>query len=304
MKTIRTFRLFAVGLVTAIVLVASLPILILAFTPDAATTWTDFRPASNSWVTELPAVSSVTATDADGLTDDAAYQYSPDAGQNWSGWQTTNLQISGDISTTRFITVTGLNLGEGQNFIQYRITDTLGTVDTGPANIVNVDTIAPGSPIDPAPQPESWSNVDDFGATWANPSDTNGIGGVWYKLDAAPVSPDDGVFVAGAEFTSVSGISVGADGEHALWLWLADGVGNADHGSAVPVTLRYDTQRPGPLSDPAVLPAEWTNINSFDLSWTAPADVSGISGARLQLNVPPATPDDGDFWSGALDGYR
>ena len=135
-----TFRLFAIGLVTAIALVSSLPLLILAVTPDAATTWSDFSPDSNTWVTELPATSSVTATDDDGLTDDAAYQYSPDGGQTWSGWQTTNLQIGGDISTTRSITVTGLNLGEGQNFVQYRITDTLGTVDTGPANFINRTT--------------------------------------------------------------------------------------------------------------------------------------------------------------------
>jgi hypothetical protein len=96
---------------------------------------------------------------------------------------------------------------------------------------------------------------------------------------------------------------VGADGEHALWLWLADGVGNADHGSAVSVILRYDTQRPGPLTDLAAAPADWTNVNSFDLSWTAPSDISGISGVRHQLDTPPLAPDDGEFWPDAVDGF-
>ncbi len=303
MKITRTFRLFAIGLVTAFALIASVPLLIFAVTPDADTTWPDFSPGIDTWVTELPATSSVTAIDEDGLTEDAAYQYSPDAGQTWSGWLTTNLQIGGSISSTRHITVTGLNLGEGQNFIQYRITDTLGIVDESPAFLVNVDTIAPDSPIEPNPQPEGWSNGDDFGATWTNPSDANGIGGVWYKLDSTPTSPDDGTFEAGAGISALSGVSVGTDGEHILWLWLADGVGNADHGSAVSVTLLYDTQRPGSLTDLAVFPADWTNVNSFDLSWTAPADVSGIAGARHQLNAPPVMPDDGDFWAGAVDGF-
>ena len=119
MKPSSTFRLFAIALVTAIILVAGIPLLIFAVTPDADTTWSDFSPDSNTWVTTLPATSSVTANDEDGLTDDAAYQYSPDAGQTWSGWLTANLQIGGDISTTRYITVTGLDLGEGQNFIQF-----------------------------------------------------------------------------------------------------------------------------------------------------------------------------------------
>ena len=303
MRITRPIRLFATGLVTAIILVASLPLLLLAVAPDADTVWRDFSPDSNTWVTALPATSSITASDEDGLTVDAAYQYSPDAGQTWSGWLTANLQIGGDISTTRYITVAGLALGEGQNFIQYRITDTLGTASDSPPYLVNVDTIAPGSPIDPAPQPGGWTNVDDFGATWTNPSDVNGIGGVWHKLDATPNSPTDGVFEAGADITTLSGVAVGADGEHTLWLWLADGVGNADHGSAVPVTLRYDTQRPGALADLAVSPATWTNVNSFNLSWTAPADVSGISGTRQQLNTPPAAPDDGVFWPGAVDGF-
>lgn len=303
MKLSPTLRLFSIALITALAFLLSIPLLIAAVSPNADTNWSDYNPGIGEWVSTLPLNASATASDDDGLTDDAAYRIAMGGPANWAAWTTTNFQVSGSVSTTRYLDITGIDLNDGENWIQYRITDTTGIMDESPGIQFFVDTTAPGSPIDPVPQPDGWHNVDDFGAAWTNPSDASGISGVWYKLGSAPLAANDGTFVAGDNIESISGISVGSDGEHQLWLWLADGLDNADHNSAVAVTLRLDTQRPGPLTNAAATPDDWTNVNSFDLTWTPPADMSGLSGFRYKLNAQPTSPDDGDFLASDANGY-
>ncbi len=125
--------------------------------------------------------------------------------------------------------MTHLNLAEGVNFIQFRITDTGGDVGNSPAFALQVDTQPPPSPLNPQPQPAGWTNVNRFGVTWTNPTDLNGIGGAWYKLGAAPTAANDGTFVPGTNRTALTDLTVPGDGIHTVWLWLADGLGHADH---------------------------------------------------------------------------
>lgn len=283
--------------------VLGLPALIVALAPTAATQWSDFSPAPGTWITVLPATAAVTAADEDGLTATAAYRVSTNGGATWSSWRTTNLQAE-QLEPTRYrLSVTNLNLAEGANFIQFRITDAGGDVANSPAFALQVDTQAPSSPINPQPQPAGWTNVNRFGVTWSNPSDLNGIGGAWYKLGAAPTAANDGTFVAGTNLTGLTDLTVPGDGTHTLWLWLADGVGNADHTRAVAVTFALDTQPPAGLSNVSVTPATWTRTNRFDLGWTVPADMSGIAGVRYKLGSAPTSPDEGEYWPGALTGY-
>ncbi|RME82266.1 MAG: hypothetical protein D6775_11375, partial [Caldilineae bacterium] len=295
-----SLRLIIVSLSTTLALLG-LSSLISALAPDA-TAWLDPQPSPGDWVTTLPVTAAITAQNPLGLGTDAAYRYS--AAGVWSDWSTAHVQVGGVVSTSRRITVTDLYLSEGINFIQYRITDTLGSVAESPALQLNVDTTPPGPPLNVQAQPGSWTNTDSFTVTWTNPADANGIGGVWYKLDAAPSAADDGTFMAGSDIHTLGGVSVGSDGEHTLWLWLADRPGNADPTTAVTVTLRLDTQPPGAVSGQGATPSGWTNTNVFDLSWTAPADPSGITGVRSQLDIPPASATDGTYWPGAVDGYR
>ncbi|NOX60325.1 MAG: hypothetical protein GXP42_00015 [Chloroflexi bacterium] len=271
---------------------------------SADISWSDFTPPTGAWVGRTPVTVAVTAQSPDGLTDEAAYQYSADGGVSWSGWLTDGLQIGGMISNSRRITVVDLPLAEGANYVQFRITDTLSNSASSPAFLVNLDLSPPASPIDPQPQPNGWFNVDDFGATWTNPPDPSGIGGVWYKLDAAPTANDDGVFVAGAGITAITGVSVITDGEHALWLWLADGLGRASYTNAVTVSLRLDTAPPTALAQAVVTPSGWTNVNDFDFSWTPPNDMSGVVGVRHKLGSPPTSADDGDLWPNAPTGFQ
>lgn len=275
------------------------------FAPDAVTdtVWSNIQPGPNDWITALPATLSITAQNGEGLSDDAAYRYSTDGGATWTGWRTQNLAVGNPISTTRHLTVTGLALGQNLNFVQYRIRDALDTLAESPALLLRVDTQGPPAPISPQPQPAGWTNQDHFGAAWSNPTDLNGIGGAWYKLGAAPAGAGDGVFVAGDGLASLDGIQVGGDGQHTLWLWLADRLGNADPTTAQPLTLRLDTTPPPALIAAQVAPAGWTNVNRFDLTWTAPADASGLAAVRYRLDAAPLHPGDGQDWPGALNGF-
>ncbi len=302
MNPIRTFRLISVALITALALL-SLPILIYAIAPTA-TTWYDFSPGFDEWISQLPATTAITTHSPDDLTDQAEYQFSTDGGTSWSGWQTANLTVGALLSDTRRITVSNLTLTDGANFIQYRITDGNGQTDNSPAFPVNVDTTAPGSAIDPQAVPETWTNINSFGATWTNPSDANGIGGVWYKVGATPSAPEDGLFVVGDDITSLSGLSVGGDGVHTLWLWLQDRVENGDHTTAISVPLRLDTVPPAALSNPSVAPNTWSNVNAFNLKWTAANDDSGLSGVQSTIGQPPLLAEEGEFLAGTETGYE
>lgn len=274
----------------------------LALAPHAAATWTDFSPSGGAWIGALPATAAVTVNDNDGLTTNAVYRLSIDGGLTWTAWRNDNLTIESPAANTRRLNAASLDLAEGANFIQFRIEDNGGDNERSPAYLLNVDTQAPPSPLNPAPLPAGWTNANSFGATWTNPADLSGIGGVWYKLDATPVAANDGIFVAGDGISSLSGLSVGGDGTHTLWLWLADKAGHADHAAAASITLLYDATPPSALANTIVAPASWTNTNSFVLSWALPTDPSGISGIRYKLDAPPTNPSDGAFWPGALSG--
>jgi len=181
-----------------------------------------------------------------------------------------------------------------------RATDGAGNVEApGPGVTFTFDNAAPGAPIGLTVTPSDWTNVDDFDIHWTNPPDPAGIAGAWYKLDAPPTSATDGIFVASPELTSIEDLSVGSDGAHDLYLWLQDGLGNADHTQAAAVTLRLDTTPPGAPTNLDASPDGWQTTNSFTVTWRNPPDLSGIAGAYWKLNAEPGSPDDGTFIAGA-----
>ena len=72
------------------------------------TTWSDFAPTG--WVTVLPTTSSVVAASAHGLDPATAdYAVSTDTGGTWSAWSVTGLSVTGAVSTTQTLAVTGLD---------------------------------------------------------------------------------------------------------------------------------------------------------------------------------------------------
>jgi len=198
--------------------------------------------------------------------------------------------------------ITGITVGsEGAHTVYVWLRDAAGNVDytTYDSVVLSLDTTDPTSPGGLAAVPSSWTNTNDFDLSWANPSELSGIAGAYYKLDSAPTSDTDGTYQAGAGITSITGITVGSDGTHNIYVWLRDVAGNVDYNTYVSVELYLDTTDPSSPSGLAAVPSSWTNTDDFDLSWSNPADLSGIAGAYYKLDSTPNSDTDGTYQVGA-----
>ncbi|MHA1321125.1 MAG: hypothetical protein ACTSQ1_15145, partial [Promethearchaeota archaeon] len=88
------------------------------------------------------------------------------------------------------------------------------------------------------------TNVDSFDLSWSNPVDTSGIVGAYYKLDSAPTTDTDGIYVAGVDIESITGISVTTDDNHTVYVWLVDDAGNVDYINFATTQLYLDATDP------------------------------------------------------------
>ncbi len=246
---------------TAALLAWLLPLGMFAYTMagDTPATWDEFQPAADEWQNAHTILASVVVTDADGLTNEAAYQYSPD-GIAWSQWMTQNLLVYEAISTTYRLTITAINVDDGVNYIRYAITDVLGTREISPEQEVRVDTQAPGIPENVSLTPTGWQTASDVSWTlsWMNPQDISGIVRACYKVGAPPLNVNDGVCVTEPDVTRIEGIRAPAEGQFDVHLWLQDAAGNSDLANQVrlPDGLEWDMTPPtvffdffGPLGD-------------------------------------------------------
>ena len=211
-----------------------------------AVTWSNFAPAD--WVTALPVTCSVTAVSDVGFeSGSTTYSISQNGGADWSAWSDSGLSTSNPDLFTNIVTVTGLSLGDSatQNQIRFRMYETYETGNLAvfsPSYTVKVDATPPAAPQELTATPAGWTNAASFSVQWTNPPDLTGIAGAWYKLDAAPTSATDGIFVA--TLTSISGITPAANGVHPIYVWLQDAFGRRDHNNASSSTLYRDTIAP------------------------------------------------------------
>jgi sugar lactone lactonase YvrE len=155
--------------------------------------------------------------------------------------------------------------------------------------IIAPDLVPPGPPQNLLVDPPGWTAANGFALSWENPRDTSGIAGAYLKLDAPPTSVTDGTFYAGEELAQISGITATGAGAHPAFLWLEDGVGNADHTNSATAMLRYDPDPPGSPIDLVADPDDWTPANDFTLTWTNPPELSGVMTACYRLDAPPVT---------------
>ncbi|UCE38149.1 MAG: Ig-like domain-containing protein [Thermoplasmata archaeon] len=187
--------------------------------------------------------------------------------------------------------------GEGQHSIYIWLVDGAGNVDYAynGSTFLHLDTTPPDSPMDLIPTPNTWTSINSFSVSWVNPSDLSGIGGAYYKLDFAPSHDTDGTLISGPGLNSISGITVGSDGGHTIYIWLNDNASNADHTTYNTTTLYYDGTAPNSPSGLTATPDTWTATNSFMISWFNPAELSGIAGAYYKLDSAPTSDTDGTY---------
>ena len=154
-------------------------------------------------------------------TDTTKYFFQDNGTINQSGW---NLLSDGPVDINFFANDSVAN----ENSVSVQVTK---------------DSVNPLAPISLSADPSSWTNINDFTLSWTNPSDTSGIVGAYYKLDAVPTSNNDGIYIGGSNIETITGITVSSNGTHDAYVWLKDAAGNMGTAN-IQVTL--DTTPPAP----------------------------------------------------------
>ena len=191
-------------------------------------TWTNINQFSLSWTNP---------NDTSGIAG-AYYKLDSPPGHAEDG----TLVAGADIQSISNITVSG----DGAHTVYVWLKDTAGNVLSSQrsSTTLYLDTVRPGAPTNLTPSPAGWSNSPYFGITWTNPSDLSGIAGAYYKLNAEPTAPTDGIWVTTTN--TITNILVPAEGEHHIYLWLKDRAGNVDHGTRNVLlrAFKYDATPP------------------------------------------------------------
>ncbi|MHA2005863.1 MAG: hypothetical protein ACXACO_00005, partial [Promethearchaeota archaeon] len=190
------------------------------------------------------------------------------------------------------------NLSDGLVTIRFYANDSLNSIGYKDA-IIRVDKKAPGPPNILTANPSLWTNTNSFNLSWSNPSDAAGIAGVYYKLDFVPISDTDGVYTPGYDIESIIDISVSTNGTHTVYVWLVDSVENVNYSNYASTLLYLDSIDPSTPSTLVANPDSWTNVDTFNVSWSNPSDISGIVGAYYKLDIAPTSDTDGTYIASA-----
>ncbi|MEM1823191.1 MAG: Ig-like domain-containing protein [Candidatus Hadarchaeales archaeon] len=173
-------------------------------------------------------------------------------------------------STTGTSSVTTSVLPDGVYYWRVKARDNAG--NDGPWSSVwsfRVDTIPPAAPINLQISPDNWTKINSFTLTWTNPPDPSGVVMAYYKFDSPPTSPSD--YNGSAPATGIiSNLSVPGEGVRTIYLWLEDGVGNANPAAHSTVQAKLDLYPPQKPEISSNITADTpTSRNSPSFSWTS-----------------------------------
>ena len=269
------------------------------------TTWSDFAPAD--WVTALPTTSSVVVTSAHGLDPVLAADYavSTDTGGTWSAWSVAGLSVTGAMSTTQTLAVTGLTFPDAPsaNLIRFRIAEIGGALQLSPNYTLRVDTARPASSVT---QPANGAVLKVAPAIAGTASDGSGSGVSRVETSIRQSSADlywtGTSWVHGEQWLTVTGTTpwsytasppVWADGigytvrsraHDAAGNTEAPGAGNAFVFDTTPPVVALTAPNGGEI---------WAGGQSQAITWTA-TDTVGLPPTPIALSV---SYDTGGTWS-------
>ena len=171
-----------------------------------------------------------------------------------------------------------------------------------------IDSTPPDGPTNLLANGENPSPLqkDDnvFEITWQNPYDVSGIAYYYYKLGAAPQHALDFSEKKEALSNTYPTLTVYTNNHttkpecQTLYVWLEDGLKNADYKNSASIDLcnYYDTE--APLSPINILadsanPSNWKFMDStFVITWKNPPDSSGILRCFYKFGTPPTSQND------------
>lgn len=246
---------------------------------------------SPAYATSSPIAVTWIATDTQSGTGSLTLWYRKETTGTWTAYQT----IGPATDTFYFVPPEG---GGVYSFACLSI-DNVQNPETGTLTVETqtlYDTETPQSEATWAPQ---YSNSSAITVTWvATPSlATLSEVRLWYRVDQGTWHSTTVTSAASSGvFTYV--LSEG-DGTYEFSTVALD---EADKSEEQPyhtgdATTVYDTNI-GPVTGPLGDPATWSNANSYTLTWSNPADLSGIAGAYYRTGSPPSSPQDGTWVPG------
>jgi hypothetical protein len=213
----------------------------------------------------------------------AYYKLDTPPSSNDDGVLTTAQIPTGTIEEVGNITVSG----NGAHKIYIWLIDRVGNIDFNnyAETELRFDDIKPGAPKALAIDPPYWTNSNYFTLSWENPQEMSGIGGAYYSIGNAPISKDDGIFVAGDDINMIKGINASSSGIWDVYLWLVDGAGNYDHMANDSVKLFFDDKTPSilhskveiatrnlPIALSAVIDDEHSSVKAAYIFYRAKSD--------------------------------
>jgi predicted RNase H-like HicB family nuclease len=183
-------------------------------------------------------------------------------------------------------------LDDGVWWFHLRCEDRAGNLgSTASHYCLRVDTVAPPPRLASASHPVegAWSNKAKAAFAWEAPADLSGIVGYYVALDrkrSTVPTAESGTWVDEPRFS----LDLPEDGEwwfHAVSVDAAGNVGSEAAHYSLKLDRRADPPTVASASHPD--PQRWFNTSQMQLSWTAPADLSGITGYYTVLDQRPET---------------
>ncbi|MFC1526922.1 choice-of-anchor D domain-containing protein, partial [Candidatus Latescibacterota bacterium] len=169
------------------------------------------------------------------------------------------------------------------------------------------DVTAPGPPIDMvanAPEAGAWSIDNSITLSWIDPADESGVAIAHYKIGDPPTSASDTTGMTAAEGSLT--ITLAAEGEHSVYVWLEDGVGNFDHTLLASVTVRYDATAPFLSTTPVTDQALGRDLRvEVEVSDVAPIDSVALhyrTGGSDGFVLIPMAAETGDRFAATIAG--
>lgn len=247
--------------------------------------WSNFSPSGWVNVRSVPCSVQVEDTQSGLAVGSAAYAYTTDGGESWSGWHSA--ECTGSDETTAPQTVSadvpfqqdGGTSGENQ--VRFRIADVEGNVGQSPDYTVLVDTVAPENPTtltSPSHTVSIWSQDSTVNTQWSGASDdTSGIQGYSYAWShSGGTVPDSSLDTSG---TSVIDYPLTDSDDWWFHVRSIDAAGNPGNGAVHLGPFQIDTTPPtSQISSPAT-----PSSPNFNVSWSGTDNASGIASYDIQV---------------------
>ena len=124
-----------------------------------------------------------------------------------------------------------------------------------------LDRNPPPAPRNLTVTPSEWTNQGRFVIDWEDPRDVAGIVAYWFKVGSVPTGPKGGSRREIGQKPLI--IENPHEGEHPVFVWLEDGMGNVSHQYKAQGTLMFDTSPPiiTPVLTPEPNENDWNNSN-------------------------------------------